>query len=238
MILHEQPAPALPPTKTAAKATGHTRFKARLRVPRESFTRLYMDEHRSLPQIAELTGFSRKVLTELAREYGVPLRGAQDYQRRGTVDRDWLFEQYVVRLRTLPDLAREKGMSTANMSRGAHTHNVPLRARGGGSHDTALGLPDKASQTLSILRKALTSPDAWQRLDRFLAVIAHPTMREAAGALGINQSALVTQINRLEQDLGLTLFERAERGRPMKLTPIGRKVATAARNVRQREPTT
>lgn len=202
-------------------------------MPRETFTRLYVDEHRSLPQIAELTGFSRKVLTELAREYSVPLRnGAQDYQRRGTVDRDWLFEQYVVRLRNLPDLAREKGMSTANMARWAHTHNIPLRPRGGGSHDTALRLPDKASQTRSILRKALTSPYAWQRLDRFLAVIAYPTMREAAGALGINQSALVIQINRLETDLGHPLFERAERGRAMKLTAFGKEVAAAARNIR------
>ncbi|MFD0571001.1 LysR family transcriptional regulator [Kitasatospora gansuensis] len=61
-------------------------------------------------------------------------------------------------------------------------------------------------------------------------------MSEAAAALGINQSALVTQISRLERDLGHPLFERAERGRPMRLTPVGEEVATAARRLRRRVP--
>jgi hypothetical protein len=145
LVLDEQPAPALPPTKTAARATGHIRFTARREVPKETFTRLYLDEHRSLQQIAALTGFSRKVLTDLAHEYGIPLRdGPQDYRPRGTIDRDWLIEQYVHRRRTLPDLAQEKDMSTANMARWAHTHKIPLRARGGASHDAALRAADWA----------------------------------------------------------------------------------------------
>ncbi|WP_308315912.1 LysR family transcriptional regulator [Streptomyces sp. CC228A] len=56
---------------------------------------------------------------------------------------------------------------------------------------------------------------------------AHPTLTEAAQDLGIHQSALVTQINRLERDLGEALLERAERGRAMKLTPFGEKVIAA-----------
>ncbi|MFJ2815168.1 TniQ family protein [Streptomyces sp. NPDC087294] len=145
LALDAQPAPALPPTKAAARATGHIRFTARKEVPKETFTRLYLDEHRSLQQIAALTGFSRRVLTDVAKEYGIPLRdGPQDYKPRGTIDRDWLIEQYVHRRRTLPDLAQEKGMSTANMARWAHTHKIPLRARGGASHDAALRAADRA----------------------------------------------------------------------------------------------
>jgi hypothetical protein len=156
-------------------------------VTRETFTRLYVDEHRSLPQIAERTGFSRKVLTELAHEYGIPLRnGAQDYKRRGTVDRDWLFEQYVVRLRTLPDLAREKGMSTANMARWAKIHNIPLRSRGGASHDQALRAIDDAGRAPRILRPALSGQGAFERLSRFAAAAAYPSLGAAATALGIN----------------------------------------------------
>jgi DNA-binding transcriptional LysR family regulator len=56
-------------------------------------------------------------------------------------------------------------------------------------------------------------------------------MRGAAAALGINQSTLVTQINRLERDLGQALLERAERGRSMKLTPFGETVMAAASTV-------
>lgn len=232
LVLDEQPAPALPPTPATAKATGHTRFKARQAVPKERFTRLYLDEHRSLQQIGDLTGFSRRVLAELAREYAIPLRaGPQDYRRRGTVDREWLAEQYVVRRRTLPDLAREAGMSTANMARWAHSYDVPLRPRGGGSHDAALRVTEKTTETPALLQKALTSPYAWQRVERFLAASAYPTICEAARALGINQPTLVVQINRLERDLGQPLFERAERGKAMKLTAFGKKVAAAVSDV-------
>ncbi|MFI2350647.1 LysR family transcriptional regulator [Streptomyces sp. NPDC019443] len=83
-----------------------------------------------------------------------------------------------------------------------------------------------------LLRKALTSPYAWQRVERFLAASACPTIGEAARALGINQPTLVIQINRLERDLGQPLLERAERGRAMKLTASGKEVAAAAGNIR------
>jgi hypothetical protein len=42
----------------------------------------------------------------------------------------------------LPDLAREKNMSTANMARRAHFHQIPLRPRGGASHDSAQRITD------------------------------------------------------------------------------------------------
>ncbi|WP_338671511.1 hypothetical protein V1460_00795 [Streptomyces sp. SCSIO 30461] len=144
-VLDEHPAPAPPLTKNAARATGRIRQQARQAIPAERFTQLYLDEHRSLQQIATLTGFSRRLLTDLAKEYGIPLReGPQDYRHRGTIEREWLFEQYVVHRRTLPDLARETGMSTANMARWAHTHNIPLRPRGGASHNVALRARDRA----------------------------------------------------------------------------------------------
>jgi hypothetical protein len=85
-------------------------------------------------------------LTRLAAEYGITLlEGPADYKRKAVIDRDWLHEQYVDRGRTLPDLAREKNMSTANMARWAHHHQIPLRPRGGGSHDSALRTTDQAS---------------------------------------------------------------------------------------------
>ncbi|MFD4771342.1 LysR family transcriptional regulator [Streptomyces niveus] len=51
--------------------------------------------------------------------------------------------------------------------------------------------------------------------------------------LGTTQPVLTTQIARLERDLGHLLSERAERGRPMSLTPVGKKIATAVRRLRQ-----
>ena len=67
--------------------------------------------------------------------------GPQDYKRKGVIDRDWLYEQYVGQGRTLPDLAREKNMSTANMAR------VPVQAERGA----------RASSSYSALRTNTSS---------------------------------------------------------------------------------
>jgi TniQ len=139
VILDEHPAPAASLTEAQTRATGQVRHAARQALTEKEFRRRYIDRHQSLYHIAKQTGFSRQTLTRLATEYGITLReGPQDYKRKGVIDRDWLFEQYVVRGRTLPDLAREKNMSTANMARWAHFHQIPLRRRGGASHDSFL----------------------------------------------------------------------------------------------------
>jgi hypothetical protein len=230
LILDEYPAPAAPLTTSAARATGDARRRARQDVPREIFARLYLDERQSLNEIAALSGFSRGVLTALAREYEIPLRdGPQDYRRRGEVERDWLIEQYVHQRRTLPDLAREKGMSIANMARWAKTHNIPLRSRGGASHSQALRVADQAHRAPHILRPALSGQGASERLNRFAAASAFPSLGAAASGLGLNTFTLVAQINRIERELGGPLLVRAERGRPMTLTPLGKRVLRAIR---------
>ncbi|MER6048499.1 hypothetical protein ABT168_13735 [Streptomyces sp. NPDC001793] len=207
--------PGPDPAQNTVRATGRIRRQARQAVPEERFTQLYLDEHRSLQQIAALTGFSRRVLTGLAKEYGIPLRnGPQDYKRRGTIERDWLIAQYVHRRRTLPGLARETGMSTANMARWAHTHHIPLRPRGGGSHDPALRVSDRAAKTPAVLRKALTSPYAWQRLDRHLAAIAHPTMRPKTLCPGRGGVATFTPAREARDHGTGRLMNMAAVGRP------------------------
>ncbi len=230
LVLDEHPAPALPPTEAVARATGMVSHKLRRHLPKQTFVRLYLDEHKSLYEIAALTGATRNTLTRLAHEYDIPLRaGPGDYLRRGTVDRDWLLEQYVNRHRTLVDLAHEKGMSPANMARWAHTHNIPLRSRGGASHNAALRARDHCAEMPAVLEKALTGVDAWQRIDRFVAASAYRTLSGAARALGIHAGALVNQISRLGRDIGQPLIVRAQRGSPMRLTATGTELAEAAR---------
>ncbi|MFF0108958.1 LysR family transcriptional regulator [Streptomyces hirsutus] len=109
--------------------------------------------------------------------------------------------------------------------------NIPLRPRGGASHQTAPRAADEAEALPSILRKAFTGPYARQRLSRCLAAQSHPTLTEAARDLGIHHSTLAIQLNRLEADLGHPLFERAERGTAMKLTRFGKRVAAAAQKI-------
>ncbi|MEV7288181.1 LysR family transcriptional regulator [Streptomyces sp. NPDC093252] len=231
-VLNEHPAPVLPQDQATARATGAIRRRARWELTREDFARLYPDEHQSLNQISAATCFSRKVLTALAHDYGIPLRdGPQDYQPRGTADRNWLIEQYVHGHRTLPDLAREKGMSTSNMARWAKTHSIPLRPRGSASHNQALRAADEAGRAPRILRPALTGRGADERLSRFAAASAQPSLSAAAAALGLNTFTLVAQINQIERELSGPLLVRAERGRPMTLTPLGKKVLKAIRKM-------
>ncbi|MFF7648789.1 LysR family transcriptional regulator [Streptomyces sp. NPDC007983] len=233
-ILGEHPAPLPPPT--TAQATARANYAKAMRIlPREGLARLYLDEHRSLPQIAETTGFSLKALARLAREYGIPMRRREDYANCGTVERDWLFEQYVVHRRPLTDLARERGMSTTNMIRWAHRHEIPRR-RGGAGHAAAYRTPDWATRVPAFLQDALAAPYAWKRVELFVAALPYATMRKAAKALGIHPSTLITKVNQLERDLGHTLIERAERGRGMRPTPFGTKVAEAARTAMTAQP--
>jgi DNA-binding transcriptional LysR family regulator len=54
-----------------------------------------------------------------------------------------------------------------------------------------------------------------------LAVSQHLSFRHAAQALGISQSSVSARIRRLEQELGVSLFDRSTRG--VRLTEAGRK---------------
>lgn len=73
----------------------------------------------------------------------------------------------------------------------------------------------------------MTSPYAWQRLNRSAAAIGYQTLREAAEHLGTAQPTLTSQIERLERDIGGPLLERAERERPMRPTLLGEQVLAA-----------
>lgn len=118
-------------------------------------------------------------------------------------------------------------MSTANMARWAKTHDIPLRARGGPSHSSALGDADNAASAPELLRPALAGLGGRERLERFVAASNFSTLTAAADKLGIHQFTLVNQINRIERELDAKLLIRAERGRPMQLTDHGERVVAA-----------
>ena len=189
LVLDEHPAPSALLTAAQARGAGRVRHAARQVLTEEEFRYRYGDQHQSLNDIANQTGFSRRILARLAAEYGIALRqGRQNYKHKGIIDRDWLLEQYIDRRRTLPDLAREKMMSTANMARWAHHHQIPLRPRGGASHDSFPRSTGQAAGLPAEIRKALTSRYAWQRLNRFAAAAGYRTLRARRG---INRRFLI-----------------------------------------------
>ncbi len=188
---------------------------------------LYQHQRMSLRQIAARYHTSRQVVAALARRHGITLRPPRREPVLPTVDRDWLHTQYVHHRRTLPELAAEHGMSTANMARWAHHHQIPLRSRGGPSHTATLTAGKAADRAPALLRPALVGIGGAERLTRFAAASHYRTVTAAAAALGIHQGVLQHQINRLAADLGGPLLTRAQRNHPMTTTPLGKRVLHA-----------
>lgn len=61
----------------------------------------------------------------------------------------------------------------------------------------------------------------WQRLHRFRAVMSFATIDTAANHLGVDQSTLVRQLQRLEADIGRTIYHRATTTQDMRSTQRG-----------------
>ncbi len=98
--------------------------------PREAFIERYEICRMSLAEIATEAGVSRHTIARLAADYDIETR-KPGRSTKYAVDADWLYTQYVDHQRPLPDLARERGVSTTTMARWAKAYGVPLRPRGG-----------------------------------------------------------------------------------------------------------
>ncbi|MGW2860266.1 LysR family transcriptional regulator [Streptomyces sp. NPDC001205] len=199
------------------------------------FTQLYCEQKLSLRAIGERYGVNAEVIRGIADEYEISIRTPKEYrplqpngQHCEPLSRAWLREHYVKRRQTLPEVAAEAAMSPSTVAKWARTHNIPLRPRGGASHNESLRIRDTARQAPRILRPALNGLAAEERIRRFATASTYPTLGAAAAAMGIHASTLSLQISRLARDLGGPLHERAERTHPMKLTRLGKRVAKAA----------
>ena len=72
----------------------------------EQFVELYVNQAISLNEIAHRLGVSRKTMARFAHAEGIKLRPPGTPSRIGSVDAAWLYEQYVTRRRTLPEIGR------------------------------------------------------------------------------------------------------------------------------------
>lgn len=146
------------------------------------------------------------------------------------LDPAWLRQEYVTWRRTLPDIAAELGCHVAVLRMFANEHGIPLRRRSGPegfAHRDAPGL--HPSQVPEPLRSALTGQDARQRLDRFVFLVQHPSLNQAAQMLGIRQSTLSLQLQNLERACGGLLLHRNQHPRPVgPLTSLGEQLRQQA----------
>ena len=152
-------------------------IRVRPALSRAEFVRLYEDQRLSLKEIADQLRIGRNTLTRLAREYGITLR-RPGLTAKTSIDPEWLYEQYVVLHRTLPELAREVGVSTMTMNHWAHDHDIPLRPRGCGSRRENL---DKSGPPKTI------PPRAWL-YDQY--VNRGRTLNELADQAGVSEAVM------------------------------------------------
>lgn len=137
-LLATRPPPRAAATTSAGPARRNERYEqAKAALPREKFVDLYHHQRMPLRDIAASIGASRQMATRLAHDYDIAVREPHR-PTRTIVEKDWLHEQYIIRRRVLPDIAKEAGMSTSTMGRWATRHGIPLRGRGGASQRAAL----------------------------------------------------------------------------------------------------
>lgn len=194
----------------------------------DRFNDRYHKEGMSLRKIASATGVCKYTIRKIALEYGVKLRPAVPVSKR-VVEREWLYEEYVNKLRTISDIAKEIGMNPSNLLDWANKLKIPLRGRGPQNQRVVLAARVAASNAPTIIRPALAAIGGWNRLQRFAVVANHRSLRDAQRELGIRQDVLTKQIGQIESELGMTLLIRARRGEPMQLTDDGRSVLEAIR---------
>lgn len=111
--------------------------RARVVLPPHRLYELHHAQGQSLKTIGEAAGVSRQTITRLAHYYGMPTQtpGRPVHCR---IHPEWLYAQYIVKNRTIRDIADELDVSVATVARWAKNYGIPLRPRGGRSHKSAL----------------------------------------------------------------------------------------------------
>ncbi|WP_103529211.1 TniQ family protein [Streptomyces sp. SM12] len=218
--IDHQPPPAGPNSPLAA---WRLRQRARDLITREFLEREYVTGRKTLTVIAAETDLPRHVVVEQAEAIGITIYRSP---RPLAIDAAWLREQYLTRKRSTSDIAHEAGTEDETIRRRLQRLGIPLRAPGVHSRTIMTATLDRTVPR--DIRAAVEGTlHGWLRLHRFEIAMAFPTLDTAAGYLQVHQSALVTQFQRLERDIGHPLFERGAFGKPHRPTSRGKALLRA-----------
>ena len=77
----------------------------------------------SLTAIAAEIDVGPDAVAELARKYGIPIR---HYYKINPDNLGWLYEEHVVKQRTITDIAQDIGVSISALSRAAQKDGIPV----------------------------------------------------------------------------------------------------------------
>jgi TniQ len=91
---------------------------------KSEFDRLYQRDRLSFSAIAARTGIRKEVISDLARNYAIDARGSN--LKRCPVDPNWIYQEHVVKQRTLTDMADQMGVTISTVSRKAKKYGIAV----------------------------------------------------------------------------------------------------------------
>lgn len=203
--------------KASPLAAWRLREHARRILTPEFLHREYIEGRKPLRQIAHETGFPCYLVVEHAQACKITIYRTR---RPTPIDEGWLREQYLTRKRSTGDIAQEAGVEDETIRRRLRQLDVPLRPQGVHSRTVMLARLDTALPR-DIRRAVEGTLHGWHRLHRFHIAMAFPSLETAASYLKAERSALVTQFQRLERDLGTALFHRSAFNKPQRPSTRG-----------------
>jgi len=103
------------------------RQRARGVLTRAFFDREYTAAGKTLTQIADETGYDRKLVGQLAREAGITITNLCEPV---PIDEGWLRQQYLERKRSFTDIAAELGVLDMTVIERARRYGIPSRPSG------------------------------------------------------------------------------------------------------------
>jgi len=209
----------------AAPAGWQREQQARVLLTNDFFEREYITGQKRLRNIQADTGFCRRTLARYAKHAGIALAVATEKKH---IDQAWLADQYLQQRRSFVDIAAELGISDKTVTAAARDYGIPARPAGITSHPDLITKIDN-SIPADVRRAVEGQLHGWQRLRRFEQVMAYTSLNTAGPHIGAHLSALISQLRRLEDDVGGQLFHRATPTTPMRLTQRGAALLHALR---------
>jgi hypothetical protein len=190
-----------------------------------------------MTEIAALVGCATVTIRRLLQLDGVPQRTT--YRRpppESGITREWLHREYVVKLRSIDTIARERGVSAPYLKSLARNWGLPIRRRGDFSGIGHLDLPAPPSPAM---RAVTMRTGALGRLELITRIPGHDSIAAAARAFYDGRDgALQQMIAKIETAAGFRIVDRS--CTPLAPTDIGHGFIREALQILQaaREQTT
>jgi hypothetical protein len=183
-----------------------------------------------MTEIAALAGCATGTIRRLLQIDGVPQRTA--YRRpppESGITREWLHREYVVKLRSIDTLARERGVCAPYLENLARNWGLPVRRHSEFSGIGHLNLPAPPSPAM---RAVTMRTGAISRLELITQIPGHDSIAAAARALyGGRDGALRQMIAKIETAAGFPIIDRF--GAPLSPTDAGREFVREAHQILQ-----